>query len=82
MFFVYIIQSQKQGTYYVGVTDNIERRLFEHNHGKSIYTRSKGPWVLVYQERHNSRSEAMKREFEIKSKKKRAYIERLIMTRP
>lgn len=80
MFFVYILQSHTNGIYYVGHTDNINRRLFEHNHGKSSYTRNKGPWLLVYSEEHETKALAAKREYEIKSKKKRSYIERLIIS--
>ncbi|MCG2658646.1 MAG: GIY-YIG nuclease family protein [Kiritimatiellae bacterium] len=47
MKYVYLIQSVKyQGRRYVGVTDDIERRLAEHNGGKSPHTTKYRPWVL------------------------------------
>ena len=62
MFFVYILQSQKDLSFYVGQTDNIERRIVEHNSSKNKYTKNKVPWKLVYKEFFVTRGEAMKRE--------------------
>jgi putative endonuclease len=77
-YFVYILQSSVGGSFYVGHTSNLEDRLARHNEGRSAYTRAKGPWRLLYQEAFDSRSEASKREREIKGKKGRAYIEYLV----
>jgi putative endonuclease len=78
--YVYILQSEVDGTFYVGSTENLEERIGRHNQGRSQYTRSKQPWRLVYTEEHPDRSAAVKRENEIKSKKKRSYIESLVRT--
>jgi putative endonuclease len=77
-YWVYILQSEKDGSYYTGHTSNLEERLRQHNHGKSLYTKVKAPWNLIYQEEFSSRSEASKRERQIKGKKNRAYIDRLV----
>ena len=78
MYYVYIIQSESSGRYYTGFTDNLERRLEEHNNGDSPSTRNKGPWKLAHQEPFQTRSEAMKREYEIKAKKSRKSIRQII----
>jgi len=65
-FFVYIIQSQMDGTFYKGFTTNIERRLEEHNSGESRYTAKKMPWDLVYLQKMTSKKEALIREKQIK----------------
>ena len=78
MYNVYILRSKKDGRYYVGHTDDLERRMMEHENGKSPYTRNRGPWILVKVEEYETRSEAMKREREIKRRKSRGYIDRLI----
>ena len=78
MFCVYILQSEKDNSYYVGHSDNLDRRIEEHNREKNKYTRNKTPWKLAYGEFFNSRSEAMRREMEIKKKKRKNYIEWLI----
>lgn len=46
--FVYIIQSEVDGDYYKGITQNIEKRLSEHNSGESKFTSTKMPWKLIY----------------------------------
>ncbi len=79
-YFVYILQSLKDGTYYVGSTQNIEERLERHNQGRSRYTKPKRPWELVYHEKCPDRSSATKREHEIKGKKRKAFIDQLVRT--
>lgn len=81
MFLIYIIESASSGKYYIGCTNDINRRLNEHNKGLSRYTRNKGPWVLKYKEEYNTLSEARKREKQIKSWKKRKFIEKLFINR-
>jgi putative endonuclease len=75
VYYVYIIQSEKSGRYYTGFTDDLERRLNEHNNGENPSTRNKGPWELVYSEEYGTRSEAVNREREIKAKKSRKSIQ-------
>ena len=77
-FQVYIIYSITLDRYYVGHTDNLERRLGEHNTGQTRYTQTGKPWVLKYTENYDARPEAARREAEIKRKKSRKYIEGLI----
>ena len=70
MYYVYILQSLKTGKLYIGHTDNLARRLEEHNSGwGSKYTRLNGPWKLVYSESYPDRSSAAKRERYLKSTK-------------
>ena len=76
-FYVYILQSLKDGAYYVGSTSNLEDRIERHNQGRSTYTKAKRPWKLVYSERHPNRSSAVRREQEIKQKKRTGFIEKL-----
>ena len=78
--FVYILESLKNGTYYIGSTQDIEERLKRHNQGRSKYTKTGMPWKLVYTEKFPDRSSALKRENLIKRRKKRDYIEKLVRT--
>ncbi|MBT8490576.1 MAG: GIY-YIG nuclease family protein [Deltaproteobacteria bacterium] len=82
MFYVYILQSDSTGRFYIGHTNNLDRRLAEHNESSnknSLTTkRFKGPWQLVHSEQFATRSEAMIREKQIKSWKSRAAINNLI----
>ena len=79
IYFIYILQSKKDHSYYVGQTNDLKVRLNQHNEGLSRYTASKRPLDLVYYETFKTRSEAIKREIEIKKKKSRIYIENLIL---
>ena len=65
-FYVYIIQSQADGTYYKGSTEHPLQRLTEHNEGKSRYTSSRLPWKLVYVEELSSKREMLIRERNLK----------------
>lgn len=75
---LYIIQSQKDGSYYIGSTKDMAERLERHSQGRSQHTKSKRPWIAVYSEEHSDRSTAVKRESEIKKRKSKNYIESLI----
>ncbi len=77
-YFVYILESVKDKTYYVGSTNDLIDRFERHNEGRVNYTKSRKPWKLVYFEEHSSRSSAAKREYEIKKHKSREFIETLI----
>ena len=78
MFFVYIIESQKDFSFYVGQCDDLDRRMSKHNDGLSKYTSGKSPWRLKYFESYISRSEAIKREKQIKNQKSKMFIQALI----
>ena len=76
MFYVYILENPA-GKFYIGQTDDIKRRLTEHNSpeaGSKKFTHKNGPWKLVYSESFESRSKAMLREKQIKSMKSSRWI--------
>ncbi len=67
MWFVYILLC-KDGSFYAGSTNNLEKRFLEHQSGKGgRYTSSHKPIKLIYKEQFATQSEALKRELEIKS---------------
>ena len=66
MFYVYIIKSLVDGTYYKGFTEDYEKRLEDHNSGISSYTSHKLPWNLIYVEVHPTKKEALIREKKLK----------------
>ncbi|MBS3767351.1 MAG: GIY-YIG nuclease family protein, partial [Candidatus Cloacimonetes bacterium] len=57
MYYLYILKNKK-GSYYIGTTNNIIRRIQEHNNGKSKATKNRGPWNIVYTEKFRTRSQA------------------------
>ena len=62
MYYVYVLKSSKTGLLYKGQTDNLERRVQEHNAGKTSSTRHGIPWNICYYEKHESRDAAITRE--------------------
>jgi putative endonuclease len=69
MYFVYIIKSINIHRYYIGSTENVEKRLSYHNSGKVRSTKAFRPWELVHTEPYDDRTDAVKREKQIKSYK-------------
>ncbi|MBN1870254.1 MAG: GIY-YIG nuclease family protein [Candidatus Omnitrophica bacterium] len=66
MWYVYILKCN-DGSYYTGISADIERRIKQHNDGKgSRYTKLRRPLVLVYAEKYQCKHDAEKREVEIK----------------
>lgn len=71
-YFVYIVKCS-DNSLYTGIATNLEKRIKEHNgllKGGAIYTRNKRPVKLKYWEEFKTRSEALKREYEIKQMKR------------
>ncbi len=64
--YVYILKSEKDGTYYKGLSDNYLKRFEEHNAGLSRYTSYKIPWSLIYVEEHPDKRSALIREKKLK----------------
>ena len=67
MFYVYVWYAEKFNRYYTGFTENIERRLIEHNNGKTKSTKPYRPWKVIFIEECNSRLNARQKEKYYKS---------------
>ena len=67
MFFVYILKSLLNGDVYIGYSDNLKRRLKEHNEGKGVSAKPKKPWNLFYYEAYKDKGDATKREKQLKN---------------
>lgn len=66
MWYLYILRCG-DGTLYTGITTDVERRLEAHRQGRGAkYTRGRGPLELAYQEKCETHSEALKREYAVK----------------
>lgn len=77
MNYTYILEC-KDGSYYTGWTNNLEKRLQDHNAGKGAkYTKARRPVLLAYYETFTMKEEAMRREYAIKQMT-RAEKEKLI----
>ncbi len=67
MYFVYILQSEKNQSLYIGYTEDIFRRLEEHNEGKSLATKPFKPYKLIFYEAFLNQKDAKSREEYLKS---------------
>ncbi|MDA9555692.1 GIY-YIG nuclease family protein [Pelobium sp.] len=67
MYTTYILKSAKDGKYYYGSCEDLEKRLTMHNGGKVRSTKSRIPFIVIYKEVYETRSEAQKREYYFKS---------------
>ena len=67
MFYVYALKSSIRNYIYVGLTNNIERRIAEHNKGENLTTKAYRPFELIYSEEHETRVDARLREKYLKS---------------
>lgn len=76
MFFVYLLESEKNGRYYIGQTQDLRVRLAYHNHGRCRYTKNNGPWKMIGYKSFSTRSEAMQEERRLKKMKNKFAINR------
>ena len=78
VYFLYILQSESTGRFYIGQTQDVPERLTYHNANYSKSLKNRGPWKLVYTEPYKTRSEVVLRERQLKSWKDRRMIEKLL----
>lgn len=76
---IYVLYSLKYNEIYIGHSRDVEKRLVQHNEGKSNSTKRYIPWHLIHREEFATRSQAMKREKELKSQKGREWIRKEIL---
>ena len=76
---VYILKRASTGRYYIGSTIHLDKRLEQHNAGRSASTKAYRPWEVVHRESFETLREARRRERYLKSMKSRAYLERVIL---
>jgi putative endonuclease len=75
---VYVLYSLRRFRTYVGLTDDLPRRLVKYNSGKVISTNRFQPWTLIYTEQFDSRGEALRREKWFKRVASRRYLKVMV----
>lgn len=73
-YYTYILKSKKDGKLYTGYTNDLRKRLLEHNNGKSTYTKSRGPFFVIYYEACLIKEKARSRELYLKSGMGKRYL--------
>jgi len=66
MFYVYVLKSEKDNKLYIGYTNDLKRRIEEHNKGRNFSTAYRGTFFLVYYESFRSQKDATMREKQLK----------------
>lgn len=74
MYYVYILQSRRDGMFYTGFTDNLEKRMRKHNSGLVMTTKQRQPLALVYFEAGLNKTDALHREIYLKTSWGKRYI--------
>jgi len=78
MYFVYILQSLRDKKLYVGYTDNVKRRIEEHNKGRVSITKNRRPFKLIYVEGYLNQQDATSREKCFKTGWGRTYVKKVL----
>ncbi|MDA2913990.1 GIY-YIG nuclease family protein [Acidobacteriia bacterium AH_259_A11_L15] len=78
MAFLYVLQSESTGRFYVGSTTHLGRRLSEHARGQTPSTRKRGPWKLAFHQKFPNLSEARQQERRLKAWKSHAAIAKFV----
>ena len=74
MYYTYVIQSRKSKRWYTGSTNDLRKRLNQHNKGKSTWTKNSIPWNLIYYEACLNEEDAKSREKYLKSGMGKRYL--------
>ena len=78
MWYIYALKSIKDGNLYIGISENPERRLQDHNSGMTKSTKTRKPFKIIYKESCDNRIEARKREKYLKSGFGREFLKQFI----
>jgi putative endonuclease len=75
-YYTYVLVSEKNGHFYIGLTSSLDRRVYQHNIGKVRSTKGRRPFKLFYYEEYQNKTDARKREIFLKSGQGRLFLKR------
>jgi len=73
-YYVYVLKSEIDDSWYIGYTNALDKRFSEHNSGKSYYTKRKIPWIIIYYEAAFDKFDAIAREKYLNTGMGRRYL--------
>lgn len=76
--YVYVLRSKKDNNFYIGSTNDVKRRLKEHQQGKNTSTAKRLPVELIYFESHRSKEDALRREKYFKTTKGKVTLRQIL----
>lgn len=74
MFYTYVLQNTKDNKLYTGFTDNLRKRLSEHNRNLVLSTKGRGPFTVIYYEACMNKFDALQREQYLKTGMGKRYL--------
>jgi putative endonuclease len=77
-FYVYCLYSGIAKQLYIGQTNNLQRRIAQHNSGKVLSTKAYKPYKLIFKEEFETKKEAIQKEKELKSTEGRRFLRKLV----
>ena len=78
MYYVYVLLSLKDHKFYIGFSEDIKKRLTDHNAGRNTSTKSRRPFELIYYEAHLSKDDALRREAYFKTTKGKSTLRQML----
>ena len=80
MYYVYVLLSLKDYRFYIGYTEDVKKRLADHNEGRNTSTKPRRPLKLIYYEAHISKDNALRREGYFKTAKGKSTLNQMLRT--
>jgi putative endonuclease len=80
MYYVYVLLSLKDNKFYIGFSEDIQKRLADHNAGRNTSTKPRRPLELIYYEAHSSKEDALRREAYFKTTKGKSTLKQMLRT--
>lgn len=80
MYYVYVLLSLKDKNFYIGFSEDVKKRLTDHNAGRNTSTKSRRPLELIYYEAHLSKDDACRREAYFKTTKGKSTLKQMLRT--
>lgn len=77
-YYVYILRSLKDRLFYIGYSDNLKQRIYDHNMGKNISTKNRRPLEIIFYEAFPNKFDALKRERYFKTTKGKTTLKQML----
>ena len=78
MYYVYVLLSLKDQKFYIGFSEDVKKRLEDHNAGRNTSTKYRRPFELIYYEAHSSKEDALRRENYFKTTKGKSTLRQML----
>jgi len=80
MYYVYVLLSLQDKKFYIGFSEDIKKRLADHNAGRNTSTKPRRPFELIYYEAHLNKKDALRRETYFKTTKGKSVLKQILRT--